>query len=252
MALLARVEFLRQLLRDGRSGTAHVSFNGDTRCEKVKLIIGGKSPDGGMCTGALSVLDYVDVAIHSSTTSVMDRGHRHSSGSHEVCFYLRTSTPHIPNALLAPGYDSVISGPSVAHATSAVSVTNATTSAFTPPFMPRSSMPLTSMSPPLMPQSTMLLSPRSSLVQQSTMPQSSLPQSSMPHPFPSQSSMPQSSMPQSSRPQSTMPRSPRPPLVQQSSLPQSSVPQDSTPLSTSELFDAIYGSGLHLSSLEHK
>ena len=66
---------------------ASISCNPDTLVQKVKIIICPEVRIESCCQGFMHIiLDMVDAA--AQTGSVADKGHKHSSGQSEVCFFL--------------------------------------------------------------------------------------------------------------------------------------------------------------------
>jgi hypothetical protein len=87
MVVLDRVAFLRQAVQVGRVCTAHCSFNSATGCEKIKVLVHHAVNPVCGSHAVMHTLDYVKAAC--GKLQVTDRGHKHSSGTTEVCFYIR-------------------------------------------------------------------------------------------------------------------------------------------------------------------
>ena len=89
MVVARRLQHLTELLRDGRRLSAHFSVNPDTHSEKVKFIVRPSELAGspGESVLLLAVLEYLvraEPGLH-----ITDRGHTHSDGTSEACFYIK-------------------------------------------------------------------------------------------------------------------------------------------------------------------
>eukprot|EP00445_Apocalathium_hangoei_P075177 CAMPEP_0204148030 /NCGR_PEP_ID=MMETSP0361-20130328/23216_1 /ASSEMBLY_ACC=CAM_ASM_000343 /TAXON_ID=268821 /ORGANISM="Scrippsiella Hangoei, Strain SHTV-5" /LENGTH=333 /DNA_ID=CAMNT_0051102315 /DNA_START=58 /DNA_END=1059 /DNA_ORIENTATION=- len=93
MVISRRIVHLSEMLASGRSMTAHVSSNGETHSEKIKVLV---RPPSAVAHPAEScfmqaVLQYL-LQI-SQSWRITDRGHTHSDGSVEVEFFLKHADP---------------------------------------------------------------------------------------------------------------------------------------------------------------
>jgi hypothetical protein len=88
MVLMGRISFLKEAVLKGRLCTVHGSLNPATGCEKVKFCL-HSSTSSINCMAVLHMLDYVESSYLSSQCHVVDRGHLHTNGVSEACFYLR-------------------------------------------------------------------------------------------------------------------------------------------------------------------
>jgi hypothetical protein len=80
-------------VQNGRLCTVHGSFYPATGCEKVKVSLYTSSTSSLCCMATLHMLDYIESACLSSQCHVVDRGHKHTNGVCESCFYLRRPPP---------------------------------------------------------------------------------------------------------------------------------------------------------------
>jgi hypothetical protein len=90
MVVLGRISHLRGAILAGRQCTMHCSANPSTKCEKIKFLLqetaeANHSPQ----VAVLAVLDVLVSACVSDAVHIMDRGHKHTSGVSEVCFYIK-------------------------------------------------------------------------------------------------------------------------------------------------------------------
>jgi len=91
MAVVARILHLIQEINLGKQVTVHCSFNPKSGCEKVKFLLSEVLHVSG-CLAAISMLNHVRTACETAEAHVTDRGHRHTNGVSEVCFYIRWRT----------------------------------------------------------------------------------------------------------------------------------------------------------------
>ena len=105
MVVLARLNYIRQLLLHGAKVTASISSNPETSIEKIKIIISPSvriSPADQLCV--CCVLDVVERAHWEF--KVADKGHKHSNGDSEVVFYVSKGGTNVADVAEAPGVQS--------------------------------------------------------------------------------------------------------------------------------------------------
>ena len=91
MVVASRLRYLRDLVSHGALASVHFSCNGVTGDQKVKVLIDSSRRavpfDGDMCYCIIAALVVVENA--SAQAIVTDRGHKHTSGKMEACFWIR-------------------------------------------------------------------------------------------------------------------------------------------------------------------
>jgi hypothetical protein len=93
MVVLHRLRYLSDLLSCGRAISVHVSCNIATHSEKVKFVVKPETHQAlpHECTLIFAMLDYLARLVHISHIS--DRGHTHSDGQIEACFFIKHVAP---------------------------------------------------------------------------------------------------------------------------------------------------------------
>ena len=113
MVVSERLRYLRCLLSRGAKVSCSVTSNPSTGVQKIKVMVDPSvrvEPHLQMCTAM--VLDIVETALHHY--AVADRGHKHSSGISQVCFFVSYELPKqgkmFGNDIAAPPYTEVVLG----------------------------------------------------------------------------------------------------------------------------------------------
>jgi len=93
MVVARRIQHLTELLCGGRRLSAHFSVNPDTHSEKVKFIIQPPELVGNSSESVLILAVLEFLARAGPELRITDRGHSHSDGTSEACFYIKHPLP---------------------------------------------------------------------------------------------------------------------------------------------------------------
>jgi len=92
MVVQARLDWLRQQASMGYPISVHFSYNHATRKDKVRFHVGIQEPCSPASTLVLAAIDLITQACAHSV--IVDRGHRHSDGSADACFWIQSVQAH--------------------------------------------------------------------------------------------------------------------------------------------------------------
>ncbi len=105
LAMLGRLQWLRQQIAAGKHISVHFTYNAQESKDKVRFVIDGNAGDRLQDSLFLvAALDLVTAAVSKSVT--VDRGHRFSSGRSEVCFWLQ-HPENVPSPCGTSGYSKI-------------------------------------------------------------------------------------------------------------------------------------------------
>jgi hypothetical protein len=103
MVVLGRISHLRSAILAGRQCTMHCSANSATFCEKIKFLLQEATVANSTPPVAImSILDVLESTCSSDAAHIMDRGHKHTSGVSEVCFYIKQVTRKATSGRASP------------------------------------------------------------------------------------------------------------------------------------------------------
>ena len=95
MVVLARLDWLRHQASAGIAMSVNFSHNAKTKKDKIRFLVTAAS--GQLGSVSMLTQSAIDIVASSVITRVVvDRSHRHSDGSSEVCFWLQRSLLHPP------------------------------------------------------------------------------------------------------------------------------------------------------------